>query len=105
MKTAVITCAAGYVGASVCHAFLSRGWNVIKLGRNFTDAHDARNWQLILKTIFAAAKKALASADLQSRIEKSGAEIHFLYGPELDRFLAAESSRMTEIVKELAIKK
>ena len=59
----------------------------------------------VLKTIFAAVKEALASAELQSRIEKSGAEIRFLYGPELDRFLVAESSRMTEIVKELAIKK
>jgi len=59
----------------------------------------------VLDTILAAVKEALASAELQSRIGNAGAEIHFLHGQELERFLAAENSRMTEIVRELTVKK
>lgn len=51
--------------------------------------------------ILAAVKDALASGELRDRIERSGAEVYFRHGPELNRFLADESTRMTTIVREL----
>lgn len=58
-----------------------------------------------IEIIRAAVKDALASDELQRQIEKSGAEIHPLYGKDMEQFLAEESPRMTAIVRELSVTK
>jgi tripartite-type tricarboxylate transporter receptor subunit TctC len=58
----------------------------------------------VREKILAALKEAMTSDGLRNQIERSGAEIHFLYGEDLERVLADESVRMTKIVKELAAK-
>jgi tripartite-type tricarboxylate transporter receptor subunit TctC len=54
----------------------------------------------ILETV----KQAMATEELRKRLEASGAEIRFMHGPELEKYIARDEAEMAQLVKDISLK-
>lgn len=54
--------------------------------------------------ILDTVKQAMATEELRKRLEASGSEIRFMYGAELDKYIAQDVAEMAQLVKEISLK-
>lgn len=54
--------------------------------------------------ILDTVKQAMATEELRKRIEASGAEIRFMHGPELEKYIARDAAEMAQLVKDISLK-
>lgn len=54
--------------------------------------------------ILDTVKQAMATEELRTRLEASGAEIRFLHGAELEKYIAQEAAAMARLVKDISLK-
>jgi tripartite-type tricarboxylate transporter receptor subunit TctC len=60
--------------------------------------------QAVRAKILDAVKQAMATGDLRSKLEGSGAQIRFMHGPELEAFVVKETADMAQLVNAISLK-